>query len=66
MRQWYVIKDRGTMGSEKNEIKEVTILVRTVTWTTEVLEYEADAEHRRRIVEADGLEDESMAVPSLG
>ena len=47
MREWYVIKDRGTMGSEKNEIKEVAILGRTVRWTAEGLEYEADVGHRR-------------------
>ena len=28
MREWYVIKDRGTMGSGKNEIKDVTIFGR--------------------------------------
>ena len=64
MREWYVVKDWGMMGSEKNEIKEVTILGRTVRWTAEELEYEADAGHRRRIVEAEGLEEDSKAVPS--
>ena len=38
MREWYVIKDRGTMGSGKNVINEVTILGRTVRWTAEGLE----------------------------
>ena len=52
MREWYVIKDPGTMGIGKNEIKEVTILGRTVRWTAEGLEYEADVRHRRRIMEA--------------
>ena len=64
MREWYVIKDRGTMGSGKNEIKEVTILGRTVRWTAEGLEYEVDVRHRRRIMEAEGLEEDSKAVPS--
>ena len=52
------------MGSGKNEIKEVTILGRTVRWTAEGLEYEADVRHRRRIMEAEGLEEDSKAVPS--
>ena len=65
MREWYVIKDQGMMGSEKNEIKEVTILERTVRWTAEWLEYEADAGHRRRIMEAEGLEEDLKAVPRL-
>ena len=64
MRVWYVIKDRGTMGSGKNEIKEVTILGRKVRWTAEGLEYEADVRHRRRIMEVEGLEEDSKAVPS--
>ena len=64
MREWYVIKDWETMGSEKNEIKEVTILGRLVRWTAEGLEYEADAWRRRRIMEAEGLEEDSKAVPS--
>ena len=41
MREWYVIKFWWTMGSGKNEIKEVTILGRTVRWTAQGLEYEA-------------------------
>ena len=64
MREWYVIKDPGTMCSGKNEIKEVTILGRTVRWTAEGLEYEADVRHRRRIMEAEGLEEDSKAAPS--
>ena len=52
------------MGSEENEIKEVTILGRTVRWTAEGLENEADAGHRRRIMEVEGLEEYSKAVPS--
>ena len=52
------------MGSEKDEIKEVTILGRTVRWTAEGLEYEADAAQRRRIWEAEGLEEDPKAAPS--
>ena len=63
MEEWYDIKDRGMMGSGKNEIKEVTILGRTVRWTAEGLEYEADAGHRKRVMEAEGLEEDSKAVP---
>ena len=63
MMEWHDIKDRGTMGSGKNEIKEVTILGRTVRWTAEGLEYEADAGHRKKVMEAEGLEEDSKAVP---
>ena len=64
MREWYVIKDRGTMGSGRNEIQEVTILVRTVRRSLEGLEYEADAGHRQKIKEAEGLEEDSKALPT--
>ena len=64
LREWYDIKDRGALGGEKDEIKEVTILGRTVGWTAEGLEYEADAAHRRRIMEAESVEEDSKAAPS--
>ena len=32
MKEWYDIKDQATMGSGKNEIKEVMSLERTVRW----------------------------------
>ena len=35
MGEWYDVKDRGTMGSEEDEIKEVTILGRRLRWTSE-------------------------------
>ena len=65
MREWCDVKDWETMGSEKNEVKEVRILERTVRWREEGLEYEADAGHRRRIMEEEGLEEDSKAVPSI-
>ena len=58
MEEWYDIKDRGTMGGGEGEIKEVTILERTVRWTEEGIEYEADAEHRAKLMKAEGLEED--------
>ena len=49
MEEWYDIKDRGIMGSAENEIKEVTILGRTLRWEKDGLEYEADGAHRKKI-----------------
>ena len=51
------------MGSDVNEIKKVTILGRTVQWTEDGLEYEADIEHRRKVMEAEGLDDDSNKTP---
>jgi hypothetical protein len=63
MRGWYDIKDRGIMGSGGGEIKEVTILGRTLRWVEGGLEYEADEGHRRKIMEMEGLSERSNAAP---
>jgi hypothetical protein len=64
MEYWYDIKDRGIMGSGNGEIKVVTILGRTVRWTREGLEYEADGKHRRELLKRLGLNDGAKAVVS--
>ena len=53
---WYDIKDKGMVGSGEGETKEVKILVRTVRWTEEGIEYEADRE------KAEGLEEDSKVA----
>jgi hypothetical protein len=50
MKEWYEIKDRGIMGSERNEIKEVVILGRTLKWVDSGLEYEADEKHGEELI----------------
>ena len=62
MEEWYDIKDRGTMGGGEGEIKEVTIPERTMRWKEEGIEYEADAEHRAKLMKAEGLEEDSKVV----
>ena len=62
MEEWYDIKDRGTMGSGKGEIKEVVILGRVVRWTEGGIEYEADAGHRAKLMKAEGLEEDSKVA----
>ena len=62
MREWYEIKDRGIMGSAVGEIKEVVILGRTVRWTAEGIEYEADAKHRKTLMKRAGLAEDSKAA----
>ena len=64
MKEWYEIKDRGIMGSGGDEIKEVTILGRTLRWTEEGVEYEADGKHIRDLMEAEGLNENSNTVVS--
>ncbi len=62
MQEWYEIKDRGIMGSGVGEIREVTIWGRTVRWTVEGIEYEADAKHRETLMKKAGLEEHSKAA----
>ena len=64
MREWYDIKDRGTMGSDVDDIKTITILGRTLRWTAGGLEYEAGAEHVQKVLEAEGLDEGSKAAVS--
>ena len=64
MREWYDIKDRGTMGSDEDDIKTITILGRTLRWTPSGLEYEAGAEHMQKVLEAEGLDEGSKAAVS--
>ena len=51
------------MGSDVDDIKKVTILGRTLRWTEDGLEYEADIGHRRKVMEAEGLDDDSNKAP---
>ena len=62
MAEWYEIKDRGIMGSGRGEIREVKILGRTVRWTDEGIEYEADEKHRKELMKRTGLMEDSKAV----
>jgi len=62
MQEWYEVNDRGIMGSGVGEIREVTILGRTVRWTPEGIEYEADERHRQELMNKSGLEESSKAA----
>lgn len=62
MAQWWDIKDRGTMGGHRKDIKEITILGRRLRWTPDGLEYEADPKHRGDVMAAEGLEEDSKPV----
>ena len=64
MRGWYDIKDRGIMGSDQGEIKEVEILGRRLRWMEQGIEYEGDRKHRESLLEEEGLDDRANAVVS--
>ena len=62
MENWYDVKLRGIMGSGEGETREMTILGRTVRWTTEGLEYWADDKHRDILMRSEGLREDSKLV----
>ena len=66
MGEWYDIKDRGLMGSGKDEIKEVVILGRTVKWKETGITYESDAKHRVELMRKLNLEEDSKGATSAG
>ena len=51
MASWFDIKVRGMLGPDRDDDKEVTFLGRTVRWTDEGIEYEADMKHRTKVLE---------------
>ena len=64
MAEWWEIKMRGIMGSAAGEVKQMTILGRTVRWTEDGIEYEADGKHREELIKEAGLTEDSNAVGS--
>ena len=68
MEGWCEIKFRGIMGSADDDVKEREILGRTLRWTVEGLELEADAKHRKILLENCGLDDGSnpAVAPMIG
>ena len=57
MEKWFEIKVRGILGPEIRDDKMIVILGRTVRWTEEGIEYEADKKHRKAMMEYFGFEE---------
>ena len=62
LKKVYELKVRGVLGDEPGDDKEVTILNRTLRWTAEGLEYQADDRHVQEITGYFGLEDGSKGL----
>ena len=52
---------RGILGGDSDEVQELTLLGRTVRWTSEGLPWEADLKHRKIVMDYFGF-DESTRV----
>ena len=50
------------MGAESWDNKEVVILGRTLRWTREGIEFEAESRHRKLVLEAFGLDENSKGL----
>ena len=60
------LKDRGTLGPDRDDMKEIRILNRILRWTSTGLEYEADQRHAEILVQRLGLEQSrSVNTPGL-
>eukprot|EP00973_Karenia_brevis_P076822 10668793-Karenia_brevis.AAC.1 len=62
MKSWFEIKVRAVLGPEEGDDKEVTILGRSVRWTNEGIEYEADPKHRRLILKYCGFNEKTKSI----
>jgi hypothetical protein len=66
MRMWFEIKVRAILGKNPGDDKEVVILNRTVRWTQEGIEYQADPKHRRKLLEYFGMDESSNVLKHNG
>ena len=58
----YEVKLRGCIGSDKKDLKEMSILNRVIEWTSEGIIYEADQRHADIIIRDLGLEQSNPVV----
>ena len=66
IQEWFDVKVRGLLGPEPEDMKEITILGRTIRWKEWGIEYEADRRHREKVLEYFGLNEESKGLRSNG
>ena len=62
----FEVKVRAVLGEGVEDEKEVTVLGRTVRWQPWGIEYEADAKHRRLLLERFGLESGAKPLAQNG
>ena len=62
MKKVYELKVRGILGDGPDDDKEITVLNRTLRWTTEGLEYRADDKHAQEITKYFGLTENSKGL----
>ena len=66
MKRWYEVKVRARLGPDDHDDKEATLLGRTIRWEDWGVTCEADPKHRRLVMEALGLEENSKSLAAPG
>jgi hypothetical protein len=66
MKSWFEIKLRGVLGPEEKDDKEVTILGRVVSWKEWGVEYKADPNLRRKLLEQLGFNERTRILTGNG
>ena len=66
MKRWFDIKDRGMLGFGREDLKEVTILGRTVKWNEWGISYEGNKKYRRKVLHKFGFDDTTRPLTSNG
>ena len=52
----FLIKDRGILGPDPHDLKEIRLLNRVIAWTPTCIRYEADQRHSEILINTFGLE----------
>ena len=66
MEKEYDIKNRGTLGPSKGDVKEIDILGRALKYTSAGMTWHADPRHRKMILERFGFNGQTKSVTKNG
>ena len=66
MKRWYEVKVRARLGPDDHDDKEATLLGRVIRWEEWGVACGADLKHRKLVMEALGLEEDSKSLATPG
>ena len=58
----FSIKDRGILGPDRHDLKQIRLLNRVITWTDDSITFEADQRHGEILIKALGLNDAKEVI----
>ena len=65
LKEHFSIKDRGTLGPDVNDLKEIRLLNRIIAWESDGIRYEADQRHGEILIDVLDLK-EAKGVDTPG